>query len=185
MLAAYLISMNKYYLDGVLVVEGKDDVSYLSSFIDTLYFTTNGYDISEEKLNFLSRVASVNKVYLLTDNDEAGIQIADKIKSKINGVFEIKTPKIFKKSTNKYGVAETTQTEIIRAFKDLLKPCVKCSNNGQYNLASLISLSSSPSESKYNLISKYRLIGGNIKSLEKQLKMLRISKEEINQFLCK
>ena len=43
--ANYLMLMNKYYFNGVIVVEGKSDVSYLSSFIDSLYFTTNGYDI--------------------------------------------------------------------------------------------------------------------------------------------
>ena len=37
--------MNKYYFDGVIVVEGKSDVSYLSSFIDSRYFITNGYAV--------------------------------------------------------------------------------------------------------------------------------------------
>ena len=31
-------------------MEGKSDVSYLSSFINALYFTTNGLDISEGKI---------------------------------------------------------------------------------------------------------------------------------------
>ena len=43
----------KKKIDGVLIVEGKTDVSYLSSFIDTFFLTTNGYDLSEEKIDFL------------------------------------------------------------------------------------------------------------------------------------
>ena len=42
-----------YYFDGIIVVEGKSDVSYLSSFIDALYITTNGYEIPDEEIDFL------------------------------------------------------------------------------------------------------------------------------------
>ena len=49
--------MNKIYIDGVIVVEGKSDVSYLSSFVDSLFFITNGYDINNEKIEFLINVS--------------------------------------------------------------------------------------------------------------------------------
>ena len=177
--AVYLTSMTKYYLEGILIVEGKSDVSYLSSFINALYFTTGGYDISEEKINFLSRVAKINKLYVMTDNDEAGEKIAERIKSKINGIFEIKTARKFKNFSKKFGVAETTKEEIVRALgKNLVK------DEGQfthinYGLNKIVSLSSEPNEIKNRIINDYRLISGNIKFLENQLQMLKISKEEI------
>ena len=95
---AYLKSMNKINIDGVLVVEGKDDVSYLSSFINALFFTTNGYDLNEEKIDFLSRAAKVNKVIIYTDPDEAGETIRNRLKNQINPVFEAKSEKIIRKS---------------------------------------------------------------------------------------
>lgn len=181
MLVDYLTSMNKYYLDGVLVVEGKDDVSYLSSFIKTLYLTTNGYDISKEKIDFLSRVAKVNIVYLLTDNDEAGEKIASTVKSEIKEIFEIKTAKMFKNSAKKRGVAETDKTAIIEAFGNKLENYKGQSEKVDYDLVSIISLSKEPEIIKQRIIDDYRLINGNLKFLENQLQMLKISKEEIKQ----
>ena len=64
--------MNKMNIDGIIVVEGKEDVSYLSSFIKALFFTTNGLDISEEKIEFLKRVSEKQKIIILTDSDKAG-----------------------------------------------------------------------------------------------------------------
>ena len=171
--------MNKYYLDGVLVVEGKSDVSYLSSFISALYFTTNGYDISEEKLDFLARVATINRVVVLTDNDNAGEDIENRIKSKINGIFVRKSRKITRNFSKKCGVAESTKEVIVEALSDLL-----CEDNGQlkklnYRLNEIISLSADPSFIKEKIINDYRLIDGNIKFLQNQLQMLGIKPEEI------
>ena len=174
--------MNKYYLDGVLVVEGKSDVSYLSSFIKALYFTTNGYDISDEKLDFLSRVSKVKKIVVLTDNDQAGLEIENRIKSKINNVFDIKTPKIPRKSTKKLGVAETDKEVIVEALKDhLVAYTNQLDERPDYGLSRIISLGSNPHESKQLIINDYRLIDGNIKFLENQLQMLGINPVEIKQ----
>ena len=173
--------MNKYFLDGVLVVEGIQDVGFVSSFINTQMFTTNGSDISEEKIDFLSRVADVNRVIVLTDNDEAGERISNKIKSKINKVFVVKTPEIYRKSAKKHGVAETEKNAIIDSLKDFLQDDRGQFIKTDYELNLLISLSENPSEQKNKVIQQYRLLNGNIKSLEKQLQMLKISKEEIHQ----
>ena len=173
--------MNKYFLDGVVVVEGIQDVGFVSSFINTQMFTTNGSDISEEKIDFLSRVADVNRVIVLTDNDEAGERISNKIKSKINKVFVVKTPEIYRKSAKKHGVAETEKNAIIDSLKDFLQEDRGQFIKTDYELNLLISLSENPSEQKNKIIQQYRLLNGNIKYLEKQLQMLKISKEEIHQ----
>ena len=88
----------KNNFDGVLVVEGASDVAYLSSFINALFFITGGYDINDQKLEFLTRVSKVNKIVILTDPDEAGQAIENKIKNKINGVFVAKISKNSRKS---------------------------------------------------------------------------------------
>ena len=170
MLVDYLIFMNKYYLDGVLVVEGKSDVSYLSSFIKTHYFITNGCDISDEKIDFLSRVSERRKVIVMSDNDKAGEDIANKIKNKISKVFVINSAKIPRKSYKKCGVAETEYRAIIDALKNHLTEYKK-----------EISLSENPEIMKNRIINDYRLIYGTTKFLENQLQMLGVKPSEISE----
>ena len=43
----------KKYLDGILVVEGKEDASYLSNYISSEIVTTNGFDIPKETISYL------------------------------------------------------------------------------------------------------------------------------------
>lgn len=180
MRVAYLISMIKYYLDGVLVVEGKSDVSYLSSFIKTHYFITNGFDISEEKIEFLSRVSEKRKVIIMTDNDKAGEEIARKIKSKISKVFVAKSAKIPRKSYKKCGVAETEYEAIIEALKNHLSEYKKeLDIKPDYELNYIIGLSDNPEITKNRIINDYRLIYGTTKFLENQLQMLGVKPNEI------
>ena len=170
--------MNKFYFDGVIVVEGKTDVSYLSSFIESNYFITNGYDLNDEKINFLKRVSEVNNLIILTDNDEAGKTIENSLKSQINKAIALKTRKITRKSYKKLGVAETEKSEIIEVLHPYFtNSFIKYS----YNLISVISLSKNPNETRTNIIDEYRLIDGNNKFLEEQLNMLKIKPEEIKQ----
>lgn len=173
--------MNKYYLPGVLVVEGKSDVSYLSSFISTLYFITNGYDINEEKLDFLNRVFKLNSIYILTDNDEAGKNIEEKIKNKINGVFTLKTPKIPRKNSKKLGVAETDKDAVVETLKPYLEVDKGQLVKTDYQLANVISLSNKPQETRNKIINDYRLIEGNNKFLENQLQMLKVDPQDLRQ----
>lgn len=176
----YLTFMNKFYLDGVLVVEGKSDVSYLSSFIKAHYFITNGYDISEEKIDFLSRVSEKRKVIILTDNDKAGEDIANKIKTKISKVFVVKSAKITRKTYKKCGVAETEYEAIIDALKNHLSPYKKeLDVKASYELNYIISLSDNLETTKNRIINDYRLIYGTNKFLENQLQMLGVKPKEI------
>ena len=173
--------MNKNYLDGVLVVEGIQDVGFISTFVTTQFFTTNGYDISEEKIDFLTRVSLVNRVVVLTDNDEAGLKISNVIKSKIQGAFVVKTPEIYRKNAKKRGVAETERAAIIESLLEFLQEDRGQLKKVNYELNKIISLNENPSKAKMDIIQEYRLLNGNIKYLEKQLQMLGISKEEILQ----
>ena len=171
--------MNKYYLDGVLVVEGKSDVSYLPSFITTLYFITNGYDVNEEKIDFLSRVLKNKRIVLLTDNDKAGEQIQKTIKSKIDGVFVAKSRIITRNFYKKSGVAETAKDAIVDALKEFLDEDKGQLVKVDYKLNQIISLADDPCAKKNEIIKDYRLMEGNIKFLQNQLQMLDVDPNEI------
>ncbi len=172
--------MNKLKIKGILIVEGKADVSYLSSFVDALFFTTNGYDLSKEKIEFLIEASKVNDLIVFTDPDKAGEEIRKKINECIPGVKNANGVDIQRKKYRKHGVAELPKEEVIKA----LSPFVGEGNiHYDYDLTSLISLSKNPSETKSKLINKYRLIDGNNKFLENQLNILRIKPEEIKELL--
>ena len=173
--------MNKYYIDAVIVVEGKSDVSYLSSFIDSQFFITNGYDLNSQKLYFLKRVSEVNKVIVFTDNDKAGETIENKLKSNINGIFVVKSEKIARKSCKKSGVAETDKQEILRVLKPFISNAEQKGQKRTYNLATIISLSKNPKETRKIIVEEYRLIDGNNIYLEQQLNMLKVDEQEFTQ----
>ena len=97
------MSMNKIKIDGVLIVEGKEDVSYLSSFIDTLFFTTNGYDLSKEKIEFLNEASKVNNLIVFTDPDKAGEEIRKKISELVTCVKHANSEDNRRKGYKKHG----------------------------------------------------------------------------------
>ena len=175
------MSMNKINIDGVLIVEGKADVCYLSSFVNSLFFTTNGYDLSEEKIEFLKRASKVTKLIIYTDPDDAGGEIRKKLKTLINHIFEAKSEKVYRKKQKKFGVAELDKDEVVRS----LTPYVTSTTFTpiKYELNKLISISNNPSENHMLLINKYRLIDGNNKSLENQLNILKIDPKEVEELL--
>ena len=65
------------YTDKAIIVEGKYDKIRLSSFIDGVIITTNGFDIykNTEKQRLIKFYADRSGLIILTDSDSAGFQI--------------------------------------------------------------------------------------------------------------
>lgn len=176
-LVVYLTLKMKTKIDGVLIVEGSNDVSYLSSFLDAHYFITNGLDISQEKINFLLEASKVNKLIIFTDPDEAGEKIKNTIQKSINGTYVASISGLSRKNYKKHGVAETTKEEILEALT-----CFKTDEKlfkENYDLSRLVSLGNNPEKIRNIIIQNYHLIHGNNKSIENQLNILKIKKEEV------
>ena len=106
----------KIFLDGILVVEGKEDVSYLSNYISSEMVTTNGFEITKEKISYLKD----KKVIILTDPDGAGLMIRQKLNEllpdSINVEVDIK--KCLRNAKN--GVAECDINEILTKLKPFI-----------------------------------------------------------------
>ena len=94
----------KKIIDGIIVVEGTSDSSYLSSFIDALFIETNGYDIKKEDLEFL--VNCNKKIIILTDSDSAGDTIRERLCKKLPNSVNIKVNSNKFNKNCKQGVAE-------------------------------------------------------------------------------
>ena len=99
----------KLYLNAVLVVEGKEDASYLSNYIESEIVAVNGYEMSESTITYLKG----KEVIALLDPDEAGKQIRKVLNEKLGKVInvEIDISKCIRGIKN--GVAECSIDEIM------------------------------------------------------------------------
>ena len=99
----------KLYLNGVLVVEGKEDASYLSNYVESEIVVVNGYEMSEETIAYLKD----KDVIALLDPDEAGQHIRRTLNTRLKNVtnVEIDISKCIRGIKN--GVAECSIDEIL------------------------------------------------------------------------
>ncbi len=88
-----------------VIVEGKYDKIKLSSVIDTLIITTDGFSVfkNKEKLDLIRRLAENQGIVILTDSDSAGFKIRNYIKgcTKNGKITNIYIPDIFGKEKRK------------------------------------------------------------------------------------
>ena len=177
MRARYLILNMKNNVDGVIIVEGSNDASFISSLVNAHIFVTNGYDLSKEKIAFLKEVSKISRIIAMSDPDDAGECIRNRLKNEIDGVSTVLISSKSRKNYKKHGVAEATIKEVLEVLQPYFtsKPLFE----EKYNLVSLISLSENPKVKREEIVKKYHLVNGNNKFLESQLKMLKITKEEL------
>ena len=99
----------KLYLSGVLVVEGKEDASYLSNYIESEIVVVNGFEMSEHTINYLKG----KTIIALLDPDDAGKQIRKTLNDKLENVInvEVDINKCIRGIKN--GVAECSIDEIL------------------------------------------------------------------------
>ncbi len=88
-----------------IIVEGKYDKIRLSSLVDAVIITTDGFGIykDKEKQQLIKSLAEKNGIIILTDSDSAGFQIRTLIKNivKKGEVIHVYTPDIFGKERRK------------------------------------------------------------------------------------
>ena len=99
----------KMYLDGVLVVEGKEDASYLSNYIASEIVVVNGYELDPKTIAYLKG----KKVIALLDPDEAGKVIRKKLNTIISDLINVEIDINRCNRGKKNGVAECHIDELI------------------------------------------------------------------------
>ena len=99
----------KMHLNGVLVVEGKEDASYLSNYISSEIVVVNGYELDAKTIAYLQG----KKVIALLDPDDAGKTIRKKLNDAICDVINIEIDINKCNRGKKNGVAECEISEII------------------------------------------------------------------------
>ena len=168
-------------VDGIIVVEGKSDVSFLSSFIEAEFVITNGSEISKDTIEYLKSASKDKNVYVLTDPDSPGERIRKILDENIDGLNHCFVNKENSIKNGKVGVAESTKEEIKKALDN----AVKTNQNqlGTITMSDLLKLGLcgvEDSEAKRNKISKELNLGHcNAKTFLKRLNYRAINIEEI------
>lgn len=108
----------KYHLDNIVVVEGKADEAYLSSFIDAVYVKTNGYEIPSKEIEFLNNPRNNKSIIVLTDSDAAGKEIRTRLNKLLKNPINVEVNILRCNKNGKHGVAECDKEEIINALKE-------------------------------------------------------------------
>ncbi len=99
----------KKYLKYPLVVEGKEDASYLSNYIASEIIVTNGYELDSSLISYLKD----KEVIVMADPDVAGQQIRNRLNGMLNKVHNVEVDIKQCIRGKKNGVAECQIDEIL------------------------------------------------------------------------
>ena len=99
----------KVCLNRVLVVEGKEDASYLSNYISSEIVVVNGFELSKDTISYLKN----KQVILLLDPDESGRRIREKLNKEIKDAVNVEVDLDKCDRGVKNGVAECQIDEIL------------------------------------------------------------------------
>ena len=108
--------MKYIYLDGILVVEGKEDKALLANFVKSPIVTINGLDYDFPMIEVLKKCCNYQRIIVLTDPDDAGEKIRQNLINrglKIENAFILNNISVRGK---KHGVAECDLNEITKAL---------------------------------------------------------------------
>ncbi|MFA7032179.1 MAG: DUF4093 domain-containing protein [Bacilli bacterium] len=169
----------KLNFEGIIVVEGKEDASYLSSLIDTEIVMTNGYEIPISEIAYLNAVSSKKKILIMTDSDSAGEAIRSRIK--ISNARQIRVPLDKCNKNNKHGVAECQKEEIIHLLKPFCSK--KIAKVPEINSAFLCSLGLNKKDLRTIFAKKVSVGLVNMKGLVRRLNSLDYTKEKIIEIM--
>ncbi len=175
-------------IDALIVVEGKTDIDFLSTFIDSNFYLVNGSAVNSKDYDFINEYLKLNKdVIILTDPDYPGMRIRNLINEHCKNCKNAYIRKEVSIKNNKVGVAESQKEEIINALKHTIKFDNNNLNESKLKESDLIDLGltgfKDSSLKRDIIINKYHLGYSNFKSMYKKLKMLNITKEELMEVL--
>lgn len=175
----YSILSMKKIINGIIVVEGSNDVSLLSSIINSEFVSLNGLEL--KNIKYLKKVSSLKPIYLLTDPDEEGKRIRAKVKNIIPTCIDIEIDINKCNKNNKKGVAECDIEEIYRVFSNYWNDELTCYKNNEIEQLLLELRSDKNSKSiRESICKKIDIENCNQKTFEQRIKSLQISREEID-----
>ena len=175
----------KTKINGIIVVEGKTDVAFLSEFIDAEFVITNGSEISEKTIEYLKNCRENRDIFVLTDPDSPGKRIRDVLDTEIPNLKHCFVSKEKSIKHNKVGVAESTKDEVLNALKNYI---VSSKDPiGHIQMSDLVKIglvgARDSDEKREKVCEKFHLGFCNAKTFLKRLNNCGITLEEIEKSL--
>lgn len=121
-------------IEELIVVEGKNDAHAVRRALGEVEILwTEGYGLTQEKLNYISEMAKRRGVIVLTDPDSVGEQIRERIQRHVPEVKHVYLSKkeARSKKDDDIGVENASPEEIRRAFEHIRSDKVP---SGQYRV---------------------------------------------------
>jgi len=175
----------KKRINGIIVVEGKTDVAFLSTFIDAEFVTTNGSEIPAKTIEYLRKSSGNRGVFVLTDPDSPGKRIRDVLDQNIPNLKHCFISKENSIKKNKVGVAESTKEEVLKALSNCIESkATSISNVTSSDLVELGLLGGDDSADKRRIVSeKFHLGFGNAKTFLKRVNNSNLTIEDLKSCL--
>jgi len=168
----------------IIVVEGKTDIDFLSSFLDADFYSVNGSAITDQDIEFLAQASKQRGIIVLTDPDFPGMQIRNKIKERIPEAKHAYVRKEVSIKHGKVGVAESTKDEVIHSLSNLISfedVSGKITNSDLFDLG--LNGQDNSSELRKKLCDYLKIGYSNSKQLLLKLNSINISLKEIKDIL--
>ena len=175
----------KKIINGIIVVEGKTDVAFLSQFLDAEFVTTNGSEIPDKTIEYLQKSAGNRDVFVLSDPDSPGKKIRDQLDQKIPNLKHCFVSKEKSIKKNKVGVAESTEEEVLKALENYLQTDYSIQGNiTHYDLVKLGLEGDDDSSNKRKIVcDAFHLGHCNGKTFLKRLNFAKLSLDDIMKVL--
>lgn len=168
----------------VIVVEGKSDKQFLETFLEADILTCNGSAIDGFDKDYLISLANTRGVIILTDPDYPGQKIRNEISSYLPICKHAFVRKENSIKRHKVGVAEASKEEVLYALENVVTfDTFNTSNLTSTDLFLLNISGSNSSTNKQKVIEHYHLGHCNSKTLLNRLRLLNVSKEELEKVI--
>ena len=174
--------MMPLYLDGILIVEGKQDKAFLSNYIKSPIITINGLDFKSKWFSVINKCSDKGSFILLVDPDDAGDIIRNNFNEKYN-VDIINVNEYKHARGKKQGIAECD----IKCILKTLEPHIVESNayseldtSFLYKVSLLGERSSTNRRKVCNYLNVSYMDGKDFKTM---LEIFKISKEKLLEIL--
>lgn len=175
----------KKIINGIIVVEGKTDVAFLSEFLEAEFVITNGSEIPEKTIQYLQKSAEKRSIFVLTDPDSPGKKIRDELDQKIPNLKHCFVTKEKSIKKNKVGVAESTKEEVLSALEHYIETNKNdVGNVSEFDLVNLgLAGTEDAKENRMKIIEKFHLGFCNGKTFLKRINYQKITVEQLKEAL--
>jgi ribonuclease M5 len=173
----------------IIVVEGlHDEINIKSVYPNANCVITNGSEVSKDTINLLKELSKNNEIIVFTDPDSPGERIRSIISDAIPNCSHafLRNYECRSKNGRKVGIEHASKDVIIDALGKIYKQTNEPDTITNIELFELGLNGSNESRILRDKLSDYLNIGKpNAKTFLKRVNLLRLTKEDIKELLCK